>query len=254
VFLAQHETAQTIVAAGSRDVDLQPLKTGDFVRKWIAVLALAGLVGVGGANAQTYMGFRLLDFGGLYVRWGGSGPDPVVVTYAFVDKSVAFDDARNCRGMVPVDDMLTQSGVSKSTFLEEVRSALDMWERVANIRFEAAADGTKPGVLIGAQSEPVGHAYADVKYVKDGAGTTRQIDRSLICLNPVKRWKVGFDGNLAVYDLRYTIAHEIGHAIGLDHPEPHGQLMSMRYQEGFRSLQAGDVSGAVRIYGERAVR
>jgi hypothetical protein len=30
--------------------------------------------------------------------------------------------------------------------------------------------------------------------------------------------------------------------------------MSMRYQEGFRSLQAGDVSGAVRIYGERAVR
>ena len=48
-----------------------------------------------------------------------------------------------------------------------------------------------------------------------------------------------------------AIAHEIGHAIGLDHPEPHGQIMSMRYHEEFRTLQAGDVSGAVRIYGPR---
>jgi len=82
-----------------------------------------------------------------------------------------------------------------------------------------------------------------------GEGPLRPIDRSLICFNPVKRWKVGFDGNLNVYDLRYTLAHEIGHAIGLDHPGPHGQIMSIHYQEGFRTLQAGDVSGAVRIYG-----
>ena len=224
------------------------------MRGWLAGLLLASLAGIGGVHAQTYLGFRLLDFGGLYVRWGGSGPDPVVVTYAFVDKDVAFDDARNCARMVPVDGMLSLSGVAKPLFLEEVRSAFDMWERVANIRFEPAPEGTKPGVLIGAQADPVGHAYADVKYVKDGTGTLRQIDRSLICLNPVKRWKIGFDGNLAIYDLRYTVAHEIGHAIGLDHPEPHGQLMSMRYQESFRSLQAGDVSGAVKIYGERTIR
>ena len=224
------------------------------MRGWLAGLLLASLAGIGGVHAQTYLGFRLLDFGGLYVRWGGSGPDPVVVTYAFVDKDVAFDDARNCTRMVPVDGMLALSGVTRPMFLDEVRSAFDMWERVANIRFEPAQEGTKPGVLIGAQADPVGHAYADVKYVKNGTGTLRQIDRSLICLNPVKRWKIGFDGNLAVYDLRYTIAHEIGHAIGLDHPEPHGQLMSMRYQESFRSLQAGDVSGAVKIYGERTVR
>ena len=224
------------------------------MRGWLAGLLLASLAGIGGVHAQTYLGFRLLDFGGLYVRWGGSGPDPVVVTYAFVEKDVAFDDARNCARMVPVDGMLPLSGVTKPMFLEEVRSAFDMWERVANIRFEPAQEGTKPGVLIGAQADPVGHAYADVKYVKGGTGTLRQIDRSLICLNPVKRWKIGFDGNLAVYDLRYTIAHEIGHAIGLDHPEPHGQLMSMRYQESFRSLQAGDVSGAVKIYGERTIR
>ena len=224
------------------------------MRDLLAGLVLASLIGIGGVHAQTYLGFRLLDFGGLYVRWGGSGPDPVVVTYTFVDRDVAFDDTRNCTRMAPVDGLLSQSGVSKVMFLEEVRFAFDMWERVANIRFEAAAGGAKPGILIGAQADPVGYAYADVTYVKDGTGTTRQIDRSLICLNPMKRWKVGFDGNLAVYDLRYTIAHEIGHAIGLDHPEPHGQLMSMDYLESFRSLQAGDVSGAVRIYGARSLQ
>ncbi|MFM9849397.1 MAG: matrixin family metalloprotease [Hyphomicrobiaceae bacterium] len=224
------------------------------MRGLLAGLFLASLVGMGGVQAQTYLGFRLLDFGGLYVRWGGIGPEPVKVTYAFVDKDVAFDDARNCSQMVPTDSLLTQSGVSKVMFLEEVRFAFDMWERVANIRFEAAAEDAKPGILIGAQTDPVGYAYADVKYVKDGTGTTRQIDRSLICLNPMKRWKVGFDGNLAVYDLRYAIAHEIGHAIGLDHPEPHGQLMSMDYLESFRSLQAGDVGGAIRIYGARSLQ
>jgi hypothetical protein len=218
-------------------------------------LALAGLVGIGGLQAQTYLGFRLLDFGGIYVRWGGSGSDPVAVTYAFVKDEVHFADARNCSGMVAVDDLLAASGIAKDAFVKEVEAAFNMWERVANIRFVRAAEGSKPGILIGAQTDPIGHAYADVAYAKDrGDGRVRQIERSLICLNPAKRWKVGFDGNLAVYDVRYTIAHEIGHAIGLDHPEPHGQLMSMRYQEGFRTLQAGDVSGAVRIYGVRATR
>jgi hypothetical protein len=174
----------------------------------------------------------------------------VTVTYAFVDKEVHFADARNCGGMVPVDDLLTGSKISKLTFRKEVEAAFQMWEQVANIRFEPAARGSKPGILIGAQTEPVGHAWADVKYAP-GEGKVRPIERSLICLNPDKRWKVGFDGNLSVYDVRYTIAHEIGHAIGLDHPEPHGQLMSMRYHEDFRTPQAGDVSGVVQIYGAR---
>src|SRR5690606_1561780 len=57
------------------------------------------------------------------------------------------------------------------------------------------------------------------------------------------------DGNLDVYDLRYTIAHEIGHAIGLDHPGPAGQLMSYRYDEKQTGPQPGDINGAAMLYG-----
>src|SRR3546814_17194845 len=64
-------------------------------------------------------------------------------------------------------------------------------------------------------------------------------------------WKVGVGGDVTVYDLRYAIAHEAGHAIGLDHPSPSGQLMSFRYDELFRDLQPGDVAGVVALYGPR---
>jgi hypothetical protein len=220
------------------------------VTRWLIGLALAGLVGVCGAQAGSYLGFRLLDFDGVFVRWGAETREPVTITYAFVDRPANFDDARNCRAMVSLDGLLASSGIDRRALEREAAAAFEMWEQVADIRFEPAPAGARPSILIGAQRDPIAFAFADVAYAK-GEGPLRPIERSLICFNPQKRWKIGFDGNLAVYDLRYTLAHEIGHAIGLDHPGPHGQIMSMHYQEEFRTLQAGDVSGAVRIYGPR---
>jgi hypothetical protein len=222
---------------------------GASVRKWLIGLAVAGLVSVCGAQAGSFVGFRLLDFDGVLVRWG-SDSERVTVTYGFVERLTMFNDARNCRAMVPMDELLKRSEIDRLTLEGEAAAAFQMWEQVANIRFERATPGARPDILIGAQRDPIAFAFADVAYVT-GEGPLRPIERSLICFNPTKRWKIGFDGNLGVYDLRYTLAHEIGHAIGLDHPGPHGQIMSVHYQEGFRTLQPGDVSGAVRIYGPR---
>ena len=134
---------------------------------------------------------------------------------------------------------------------------IGVWEAVAGVRFLETADITGADILIGAETSPRGFAFTNVDHARTGltpvsstAVQVRPIQKSLICLNPTKLWKIGFDGNLEIYDIRYTIAHEVGHAIGLDHPSPSGELMSFRYTEDFRTLQPGDVAGAVALYGE----
>lgn len=223
------------------------LGVGMIFAAWAALAAAAADAGQSGGGPQ----FEWLQLDRHHVKWGtprpGSGS---TVTYAFVSDAVRTDDARNCRSMVPLDGLLAASAVDVVSMMREVRAAFDMWQAVADIRFVPAPEGTVPDILIGAQAVPRGVAFADVAYEDDGSGADmRRIRRSLICLNPEKRWMTGFDGDRETYDLRYAIAHEIGHAIGLDHAGPSGQLMSFRYDEQFRDLQAGDVAGASGLYG-----
>ena len=221
-------------------------------RYWIG-LAVGGLLASAGAGAGGLLEFRRLRLDGALVRWTSARDEAAVVTHALVPRPMRFTEVENCSGLGPVEPLLRRSGLSRPQFLKELEEAFAMWERVANIRFEMATDASSAGILIGAQSEPEGRAFTAVSYVP-GTQAPRPIARSLICLNPEKRWKIGFDGNIGIYDLRYTLAHEIGHAIGLDHPEPHDQLMSLRYQERFRTLQSGDIEGAVAIYGTRPTK
>jgi hypothetical protein len=199
-------------------------------------------------SAQEFLGFHLLDLQGTPVRWSDEGTGPARVTYAFVEHPVRFPEARNCESMVQVDALLAHSEISLSVFRNEVRAAFSMWEQAANISFRETNDMLTAGILVGAQALPEGWAFADVA---QRPGHSGKIERSLICLNPDRLWKIGFDGNLDVYDIRYTVAHEIGHAIGLDHPASTDQLMSFRYQEGIRGLQAGDIDGAAQLYGAK---
>lgn len=216
----------------------------------IAILLPGG--GPRGEDAKTFLGFRLLNLESQTVKWQtptfGRG---AVVTYAFATQSVTTEGARNCASMLPPAAAYQPSGLSHRQFRREVAAAFRMWERVAAISFRETDDVEHAGILIGAQAEPVGRAFTNVA-LKPGAAGGKVIGRSLICLNPRQPWKIGFDGRLGVYDLRYTLAHEIGHAIGLDHPSAAGQLMSYRYDEKQQGLQPGDARGAALLYGPRA--
>lgn len=201
--------------------------------------------------------FRLLALDGRSaVRWAVPPQGlPAKITYAFVTGSVMFPGARNCDGMVAPDAMLQRSSIGMDAFRREVRAAFDLWQQAANVQFEEISSATAAGILIGADAKPRGRAFTNVK-LKAGVATrdvgrVGAIDQSLICLNPLQPWKIGFDGDLDVYDLRFTMTHEIGHAIGLDHPGPDGQLMSFRYVERSRDLQPGDIAGATALYGRR---
>ena len=223
------------------------------MRILLTLASIAALVATfANVNAQGLFGFRLLKLDGEFVVWSTWKGEPKAanVTYAFARSDVETPGAVNCSAMGPIDSVLEKSNLDREAFRAEVRAAFDMWESVAKITFTEVDDPSKAGILIGAQLEPFGRAFTNVAY-KSGDAEPRPIERSLICFNPEQPWKIGFNGNLQVYDVRYTTAHEVGHAIGLDHPISAGQLMHHRYEERFRTLQDGDIEGVALLYGLR---
>ncbi|MBV8744944.1 MAG: matrixin family metalloprotease [Xanthobacteraceae bacterium] len=225
----------------------------------MAILAAGLAVACRGAAASEQS--LLLRLDGAYVKWGSARlGTPAQVRYTLISGPMQFPGAINCASMVPLGPLLKASRIERESFRQEVAAAFGLWEAAAGIQFVETADTGTADILIGAQATPRGFAFTNVDHERAGltpvsstAAQVQRIQRSLICLNPTKLWKIGFDGNLDVYDIRYTIAHEVGHAIGLDHPSPSGELMSFRYTEDFRALQPGDVAGAVALYGEAGV-
>jgi Matrixin len=213
---------------------------------------LAGLVcgaAVAGAG-EDIATFKPLKLEGNAVSWqANAGGRKPAIAYWIVTQPAEFPGARNCRSMTTMDGLQTASAIDPAAVRAELAAAFAMWERAANVSFRAADSAATADILIGAQAEPAGWAFADVFYDTRSAEPVKPISRALICLNPTKRWKVGFDGDLNIYDLRYTFAHEIGHALGLDHPNGAGQIMGYRYEERFRELQAGDIAGITQLYG-----
>jgi hypothetical protein len=201
------------------------------------------------ADHPDHTAYRLLKLGGQIVKWGEPAHGTsAVVTYRFVEQETAFDDARNCRAMGPVDPILAFNGIEKAAFEAAVDEAFRTWEAISGVRFEKAASMDEAGILIGIDLGNHGWAHADVKTEPTGAEFD-VITRGLVCLSTLKSWKIGFGANPDAQDIQYTLTHEIGHAIGLNHASPKGQVMSFIYGEDFSELQPGDIEGARALYG-----
>ena len=225
-----------------------------------AFVAVGACLGTQAALADA--GFRLLEIDGHQVKWGsptlGSG---ATLTFAIVSDPNTFSGKTNCQRVSGISPILSRSRLSRHEFEHELRAAFSMWERVANVRFRAAKSAASADVLISTESGSKGVAYADVALASsdDADGAVRRIVRGIVCLSPGVRWTTHdarpVTGKTQIdrgpYRLRYALAHEIGHVLGLDHPSPAGELMSFQYDSSSRHLRSGDVAGIIALYGPR---
>jgi hypothetical protein len=210
-------------------------------------ILMCGQLSVGAALGAD---FRLLELGGLRVKWGapelGRGAE---VTYGFVAAPQAFPDAINCRELAPVERLA--GGWDRERMARVAADAFALWGAAAGIDFRPAEPGETPDILIGAQGRPTAIAFANVWPDRSRAvAGVAPLARATICLNPKFVWVADAAG-AGQADLGTVLAHEIGHAIGLDHPGPTGALMGYRDQGDIDSLMPGDAAGAVLLYGPK---
>ena len=205
-----------------------------------------------GASAEDR---GLLRLAGHHVKWGvlayGSR---ATITYAYLTEPRTFRAARNCRRMTSVGALLARSGVAPAAFDREVAAAFGLWAAAADLRFARVDDAAEADIVIGAQDGPAGVAFTNVFQEVVETGPIDGIGKATICLDPSERWEVTVDGDPNTYNLRYVAAHEIGHAIGLDHRGRDQGIMGFAYQESVASpeeirLAATDAEAAMRLYG-----
>jgi hypothetical protein len=250
----------------------------------LVVIALA--VGVHSLSSGAPMADALLRADGHLLKWRSHAPEAgTVISYAVLSASFTVPgDKRtlsrdNCGAMNAFAEIIaTSPDISIETAKLELNAAFKAWESAAALTFVEVDDVSRANIIIGAARSPGGRAFANLrvhtvegqKPIAKGLGKTGPdnllkpgevvehdggkfvaIDQAYVCLSPQSRWKVGFDGNMSVYDLRHTFTHEIGHAIGLDHPGKSGSVMAFGYDERVQKLTPSDIASVQRLYGAR---
>ena len=176
-------------------------------------------------------------------KWG-SGPDGTgaVVTFSFMDTGVDLSAEGGGAANTALDDFLPAG------YRDAIEEAFDAWSAVANVMFVEVPD----------QGEALywgGHGSGDIRiggHDMDGAGGTLAHGffpspnglnaAGDIHLDTSENWVTGFD-------VFQVFAHEVGHALGLDHSSAPVSLMNPYYGESFRGPKFDDMLGAQELYG-----
>jgi hypothetical protein len=214
-------------------------------RLFVSLTIIAALAAALPAEAGD-AGFKLLEIEGHPVKWGSPQPGRgAVVTWRLAFARGTAPGRENCKQTTGIDGLLRRSGLEREDAMRAADAAFAMWSKAADIRFVPAGTGETADITIAAETDDDGVAYTDVTPgLEDGHITP--LSRAVVCLNPQAKWTTAPEGT---YRLVYVLAHEIGHAIGLDHPSPAGALMSFEYDSKRSRLTPGDAAGAAFLYG-----
>lgn len=129
-----------------------------------------------------------------------------------------------------------------------VREAMDAWERVSGVRFREVADDPDNDIRIGwGQDSDGAYGTLGTEWRWWSSGSFGRTVKSAIVFDTAESWD-----RTTFYD---TALHELGHAIGIDHSNVHGVVMSgtpttpYHDQPGIDVLQPDDIAAAQALWG-----
>ena len=142
-----------------------------------------------------------------------------------------------------------------SGFLSEINAAFSAWSDVANLTFVQVVDngvasgaaGTNADIRIsGLSIFPGVFGYAYLPPPPTGFSIEGDV-----FFNSSVPWDIGFGGSgVSIFQVA---AHELGHALGLDHTLVPNSLMNPGLSEAFSGPQADDIAGIQALYGLRVI-
>ncbi|MEO0917572.1 MAG: matrixin family metalloprotease [Pseudomonadota bacterium] len=163
----------------------------------------------------------------LNVKWG----EP---TFGTPSGTVTWSS--DLGGNLVLDDGATDASIDAT-----LERALQTWEDVAAVTF--VEDNVDPDFTIGAA--PIDVDFAGVAIFRPDQPGLNTLDSGEIFFNSQYVWSD--TGGPESTDFFAVAVHEIGHMIGLDHPDDPTQIMNAIIQ--VDELGQGDIEGAQVIYG-----